>query len=154
MLAEGFIAGAMLKSFTCLAPIHDNARTVRSANRPDVRRLVGFDAPAMPATCLPNEICLPGDPFAACNALRGLSMSRPLGFFAAGTGNQGRIAIRWRGVSIDLSWVMLATNHAVLSETVGDRNCTPVRRPVLIQSSRYEPGALPGGPVLAGARHL
>ena len=41
---------------------------------------------------------------------------------------------------------MLATHHAVLSKTAGDCNCTPVRRrPALLQSVRYEPGALPAG---------
>jgi hypothetical protein len=146
MLAGGIIAGALLGSFTCLAPVHDNASTVRCANRPDVIRLMGYDAPAMPATCLPNEICPPGDPFAARDALRGLSMGRPLDCEAAGTDNQGRTLARCRAESIDLSCAMLATNHAVLSKTAGDCNCTPVRRrPVLLQSARYEPGALPGG---------
>ena len=146
MLAGGIIAGAMLGSFSCLAPVHDNASTVRCANRPEVIRLMGYDAPAMPATCLPNEICPPGDPFAARDALRGLTMGRPLDCEAAGTDNQGRVLARCRVETIDLSCAMLATQHAVLSKTAGDCNCTPVRRrPVLLQSARYEPGALPAG---------
>ncbi len=146
MFAGGIIAGAMLGSFTCLAPVHDNASTVRCANHPEVIRLMGYDAPAMPATCLPSEICPPGDPFAARDALRGLTMGRPLDCEAAGTDNQGRTLARCRVETIDLSCAMLATNHAVLSKTAGDCNCTPVRRrPALLQSVRYEPGALPAG---------
>lgn len=145
MFAGGIIAGAMLSSFTCLAPVHDNASTVRCANRPEVIRLMGYDAPAMPATCQPNEICPPGDPFAARDALRGLTMGRPLDCEAAGTDTQGRILARCRVETVDLSCAMLSTQHAVLSKTAGDCNCTPVRRrPVLLQSARYEPGALPG----------
>jgi hypothetical protein len=67
----------MLGSFTCLAPVHDNASTVRCANHPEVIRLMGYDAPAMPATCLPSEICPPGDPFAARDALRGRRNRQP-----------------------------------------------------------------------------
>lgn len=146
MFAGGIIAGAMLGSFTCLAPVHDNASTVRCANSSAVIRLMGYDAPAMPATCLPNEICPPGDPFAARDALRGLSMGRPLDCEAAGTDNQGRILARCRVESVDLSCAMLATDHAVLSKTAGDCNCTPVRRrPALLQSVRYEAGTLPTG---------
>jgi hypothetical protein len=160
MFAVGIIAGAMLGSFTCLAPVHDNASTVRCANHPEVIRLMGYDAPAMPATCLPSEICPPGDPFAARDALRGLTMGRPLDCEAAGTDNQGRTLARCRVETIDLSCAMLATNHAVLSKTAGDCNCTPVRRrPALLQSVRYEPGALPAGlpqslpnPLPAGSR--
>jgi hypothetical protein len=121
---------------------------------------MGYDAPAMPATCLPSEICPPGDPFAARDALRGLTMGRPLDCEAAGTDNQGRTLARCRVETIDLSCAMLATNHAVLSKTAGDCNCTPVRRrPALLQSVRYEPGALPAGlpqslpnPLPAGSR--
>ena len=160
MVAGGIIAGAMLGSFTCLAPVHDNASTVRCANHPEVIRLMGYDAPAMPATCLPSEICPPGDPFAARDALRGLTMGRPLSCEAAGIDNQGRTLARCRVESIDLSCAMLETNHAVLSKTAGDCNCTPVRRrPALLQSVRYEPGAPPAGlpqslpnPLPAGSR--
>jgi hypothetical protein len=138
----------------------DNANTVRCANHPEVIRLMGYDAPAMPATCLPSEICPPGDPFAARDALRGLTMGRPLDCEAAGTDNQGRTLARCRVETIDLSCAMLATNHAVLSKTAGDCNCTPVRRrPALLQSVRHEPGALPAGlpqslpnPLPAGSR--
>ena len=73
MFAGGIIAGAMLGSFICLAPVHDNANTVRCANHPEVIRLMGYDAPAMPATCLHNEICPPGDSFAARDYLRSLT---------------------------------------------------------------------------------
>lgn len=147
MLAGGIIAGAMLGSFTCLAPIHDNASTVRCANQPGVIRLMGIDTPAMPATCRPGEDCPPGDPFAARDALRALSLGRPLACEAAGTDGEGRTLARCRVEDIDLSCAMLASGHAVLSKTAGDCNCTAIRRrSVLLQSARYTPLAAPAGP--------
>lgn len=144
MFAGGLIAGAMLGSFMCLAPVHDNASTVRCANHPEVIRLMGYDAPAMPAACPPGEACPPGDPFAAREALRALSMGRPLACEAAGIDGQGRTLARCRAETTDLSCAMLASGHAVPSRTAGDCNCSPApvrRRAVLLQSARYEPAA-------------
>ncbi|WP_017669071.1 hypothetical protein [Sandarakinorhabdus sp. AAP62] len=147
MFAGEIIAGALLGSFTCLAPVHDNASTVRCANRPEIIRLMGYDAPEMPATCQPNKACPSGDPFAAREALRGLTMGRPLACEAAGTDHMGRVLARCRVEATDLSCAMLATSYAVPSRTAGDCNCTtPVRRrAVLLQSASYAPGTLPGG---------
>lgn len=142
MFAGGIIAGTMLGSFTCLAPVHDNANTVRCANRPELIRLMGYDAPAMPAACLPGETCPPGDPFAARDALRAVSMGRPLACEAAGVDAQGRILARCRTETTDLSCAMLASGYALPSKTAGDCNCTPTptrRRAVLLQSTSYAP---------------
>jgi hypothetical protein len=134
----------MLGSFTCLAPVHDNASTVRCANHPELIRLMGYDAPAMPASCQSGDTCPEGDPFAARDALRAISLGRPLQCETAGIDNQERTLARCRVDGTDLSAAMLATGHAVPSKTAGDCNCsTPVRRrAVLLQSARYEPGAL------------
>jgi hypothetical protein len=122
MFAGVIIAGAMLGSFTCLAPVHDNASTVRCANHPELIRLMGYDAPAMPATCQPGDTCPAGDPFAARDALRALSLGRPLQCEAAGIDQHDRTLARCRV----------------------DGNCTAAaarRRAVLLQSTRFEPGA-------------
>ena len=150
MFAGGIIAGALLGSFTCLAPVHDNASTVRCANLPETIRLMGIDTPAMPATCRPGDVCPPGDPFAARDALRNLSLGRPLACEAAGIDGEGRTLARCRVESVDLSCAMLASGHAVPSKTAGDCNCTPVRgRPVLLQTTAYRQSVPVNGRVVS-----
>ncbi len=177
MFAGAIIAGAMLGSFTCLAPAHDTATTVRCANPvasyaaetrsadpvadnadettdeallpapppPPIIRLMGIDAPAMPATCQPGDACPPGDPFAARDTLRSLTLGRTLSCEAAGTDPRGRILARCKVGDVDLSCAMLASGHAVPSKTAGDCNCaTPRGRPALLRTASYNQGLLPG----------
>lgn len=127
MFAGEIIAGALLGSFTCLAPVHDNASTVRCANQPEIIRLIGIDTPAMPAMCKAGEVCPPGDPFAAREALRAISMSRALTCEAEGIDREGRTLARCRAEGVDLSCAMLATGYAIPSRTAGDCDCTPVQ---------------------------
>ena len=128
----------MLGSFTCQAPLHDDASTVRCANQPGIVRLMGIDTPAMPAACQPGDACPPGDPFAAREALRSLSLGRSLACEGAGIDARGRTLARCRTEDADLSCAMLAAGHAVRSKTAGTCDCAPVRRrPVLLQTSGY-----------------
>ena len=138
MFAGEIIAGAMLGSFICQAPIHDDASTVRCANQPAIVRLMGIDTPAMPATCQPGDTCPPGDPFAAREALRALSLGRPLACEAAGIDARGRTLARCRTEDTDLSCAMLATGYAIRSKTAGTCDCTPLRpRQALLQTAGY-----------------
>lgn len=157
MFAGDIIAGALLGSFTCVAPVHDNASTVRCANQPDmIVRLIGIDTPAMPGACKPGEICPPGDPFAARDALRALTMGRPLACETEGLDRDGRTIARCRVEGIDLSCAMLASGHAVPSKTAGDCDCSPVPgttartqtgngQTARLQAASYRPSLPPGG---------
>lgn len=150
MFAGDIIAGALLGSFTCLAPIHDNASTVRCANQPVIIRLMGIDTPAMPATCKPGDVCPPGDPFAARDALRALSLGRPLACEAEAVDAEGRTLARCRAEGVDLSCAMLNSGYAVPSKTAGDCDCTPIgRRPALLQNAGYRPARPVAPPVLS-----
>ena len=136
MIAGEIIVGALLGSFTCLAPAHDNASTVRCANQTAIIRLIGIDTPAMPTTCKPGQICPPGDPFAAREALRALTLGRPLACEGEGIDGEGRTIARCHVNRIDLSSAMLATGYAIPSKTAGDCNCpTPASRPTPAGSS-------------------
>ena len=144
MFAGEIIAGALLGSFTCLAPIHDNASTVRCANQPAIVRLIGIDTPAMPATCKSGETCPLGDPFAARDALRALSLGRPLACEAEGRDGEGRTLARCRVEKIDLSCAMLASGFAVPSKTAGECDCAVPARPALLNTTSFQNGPPPG----------
>lgn len=138
MFAGDIIAGAFLGSFTCLAPVHDNASTVRCANQPAIVRLMGIDTPAIPGSCKPGEYCPPGDPWAARDTLRALSLGRPLACEAEATDAEGRTLARCRVEGVDLSCAMLASGHAVPSRTAGDCDCAPMRpRPAVVQPGAF-----------------
>ena len=145
MFAGDIIAGALLGSFTCLAPAHDTASTVRCANQPVIVRLIGIDTPAMPATCKPGDICPPGDPFAARDALRALSLGRALACESEGTDREGRTLARCRVEGLDLSCAMLESGHAVPSRTAGDCDCSPVPGRPRAEPARYQPTGYQSG---------
>lgn len=168
------MAGAMLGSFTCLAPAHDTATTVRCANPivkdalatgateaaaasegaealapspppPTIIRLMGIDAPVLPAACQAGDVCPPGDPFVARDTLRSLTLGRTLACEAAGTDGRGRILARCKVGDVDLSCAMLSAGQAVPSKTAGDCNCaTPRGRPALLRTASYSEDLLPG----------
>jgi uncharacterized membrane protein YsdA (DUF1294 family) len=91
----------------------DNANTVRCANHPEVIRLMGYDAPAMPATCLHNEICPPGGSFAARDYLRSLTEGKTQQCVQEETDTYGRAIVNCTAGALNISCSMIESGHAV-----------------------------------------
>lgn len=79
----------------------------------DRLRLEGIDAPEMPGHCRPGRACVPGDPFAAREALRGV-LARP-GAFCVGFRRDfyHRLLVRcWTGQGDDVNAWMIEHGFA------------------------------------------
>jgi hypothetical protein len=150
MFAGEIIAGALLGSFTCLAPTHDDASTVRCTNVPQVVRLMGIDTPALPGRCAPGQTCPSGDPFAARETLRSLTLGRALACDAEGIDGEGRLLARCRADGHDLSRAMLAAGQAVPRAGASAETCdcleakpTPEKPYLQTVALRSAPASMP-----------
>ena len=79
----------------------------------DRLRLSGIDAPEMPGHCRPGRRCVPGDPIAAREALRGV-LARPGAFCVGFTRDfYGRLLVRcWTGQGDDVNAWMIEHGFA------------------------------------------
>ena len=147
MFAGEIIAGALLGSFACLAPAHDDANTIRCSNTPQIVRLLGIDAPAMPDHCAPGQSCLPGEGFAARETLRSLTLGRNLSCYAEGTDGEGRVLARCRVEDHDLSCAMIAAGQAVPRPGIEACNCSAVQANTVPRDGYRQTVALRSTPI-------
>jgi uncharacterized membrane protein YsdA (DUF1294 family) len=107
------LALASATSFACIAPTHHDGDNVRCANIEQSIRLEGIDAPEMPGSCRAGRRCTPGDPYAARDYLRALTLGRTLNCEAETLDRYGRVIARCAVDGVDLSCAMISAGQAV-----------------------------------------
>lgn len=95
----------------CPAPVATDGDSIRCG--PERIRLLAVDAPEMPGSCRQGRACVPGDPFASRDTLRGLLRYGPVRIVRVGVDRFGRtLAIVYAG-RVNLSCAMVGQGAAV-----------------------------------------
>jgi len=104
---------AAAASFACQGPSHHDGDNLRCANVPGSMRLQGIDAPEMPGACRAGRNCVDGDPFAARDYLRSLTVGKTLQCVQEDTDTYGRAIVNCTAGALNISCAMIESGHAV-----------------------------------------